>query len=137
MAITTKIKNDSTIRHCQADVEDFMSVAGQDLPTTPCIPSIEVQILRLRLHREEAVEELDEAFSKRDIVLVADSLADSLVVILGTASACGIDIQPIFNEVMRSNMTKFIDGHRDLGGKWIKGPSYEPANIEPLIKEQY
>lgn len=120
----------------QFEVSRFMACAGQEVPSTPCIPPLPVQALRLRLHREEAVDELDHAFSSGDIVLVADSIADSLVVILGTAVACGIDIKPIFDEVMRSNMTKFIDGHRDPGGKWIKGPSYEPANIEPLLAAQ-
>lgn len=117
-------------------VKLFMEKAGQETPAKPCIPSAEIQQLRLRLHDEECFLELMEAFSKNDLALVADSIADSLVVILGTAVACGIDIEPIFIEVMHSNMTKFIDGYRDPGGKWIKGPSYTPTNIAPLIAEQ-
>lgn len=124
------------MKNAQAQVDAFMTLAGQEIKSHPTVPSLEVQSLRIKLHREEAVEELDEAFCSCDIVAIADSLADSLVVILGTASACGIDIEPIFNEVMRSNMTKFIGGYRREDGKWIKGPSYEPANIEPLLQQQ-
>lgn len=124
------------MKSSQNQVKFFMQQAGQSTPTKPTVPNLHDMALRLKLHREEAVEELDEAFQKVDLVLIADSIADSLVVILGTAVACGIDIEPIFQEVMRSNMTKFIDGHRREDGKWIKGPSYEQAKIEPLIQEQ-
>lgn len=120
----------------QNQVREFMIAAGQATPTKPELPATEVQLLRLRLHREECVDELDEAFMRGDLTFIADSIADSLVVVLGTAVACGIDIEPIFNEVMRSNMTKFIDGYRDPGGKWIKGPSYSPADIAPLLDAQ-
>jgi len=41
-----------------------------------------------------------------DLVKIADGIADSLVVQLGTAVACGIDIEPVFTEVMRSNWSK-------------------------------
>lgn len=67
---------------------------------------------------------------------ISDGLADSLYVILGTAIACGIDLEPIFNEVHRSNMSKFIDGWKDQDGKWIKGPSYSSANLRPIIESQ-
>ena len=120
----------------QESVEKFMRMAGQSAPDHPTVPDKKTCALRLKLHEEEAVIELCEAFEKEDIVLIADAIADSLVVVLGTAVACGINIEPIFQEVMRSNMTKFIDGHRREDGKWIKGPSYTPANITPLICEQ-
>ena len=124
------------MKEAQDLVRLFMLKAGQDAPFHPTLPSLEVISLRLKLHREEAIEELDQAYCSSDIVAIADSIADSLVVILGTAVACGIEIEPIFDEVMRSNMTKFIDGYRRPDGKWIKGPSYEPANIQPLLEQQ-
>lgn len=113
-----------------------MLAVGQECPYTPMIPSLEVQQLRIKLHSEEAVTELQAAFEDNDVVAVADSIADSLVVVLGTAVACGIDIEPIFNEVMKSNATKIIDGHRREDGKWMKGPSFKLPNIAPLIEAQ-
>jgi predicted HAD superfamily Cof-like phosphohydrolase len=141
------------MRKEQEQVKKFMLKAGQECPAKPTVPNEQTQNLRLTLHEEEAVTELREAFAGRksgdpwfyltcaifpDMRLadIADSLADSLVVILGTAVACGIDIDPIFQEVMKSNMTKFIDGYRREDGKWMKGPSYTPTNIQPLIDEQ-
>ncbi len=46
---------------------------------------------------------------------VADGIADSLVVQLGTAVACGIDIKPVFDEVMRSNDSKLWTEREVLG----------------------
>lgn len=113
-----------------------MRAVGQDVPQLPCIPSPDIQALRLKLHEEEAVKELREAFEAGNVYDVADSIADSLVVVLGTAVACGIDILPVFNEIMKSNMTKIVDGHRREDGKWMKGPSYRPPNVQPIIDNQ-
>lgn len=120
----------------QTLVRNFMEAVGQDVPQLPCIPPKAVQDLRIKLHEEEAVKELREAFEAGDVYLVADSIADSLVVVLGTAVACGIDIRPIFNEVMHSNMSKVPDGYKREDGKWMKGPSYRPPNIQPILDRQ-
>jgi predicted HAD superfamily Cof-like phosphohydrolase len=119
----------------QNQVAAFMSAAGQDLVKSPTIPIEEVCKLRVDLILEEA-DELDTALINNDIVEVADAIGDLLYVVLGTAIACGINIAPIFEEIHRSNMTKFIDGHRREDGKWIKGPSYTPANLTPIIEAQ-
>lgn len=72
-----------------------------------------------------------------NLVEIADACADIQVVTLGTTLACGIDQEPVDAEVNRSNMSKFVDGHRDeVTGKWIKGPSYSPANILPILESQ-
>ncbi len=113
-----------------------MLKAGQDLPPCPVIPSVQVQLLREKLHSEEAIDELTLAFLENDKVKVLDSICDSLVVVLGTAAACGFSPEQVnagFEEVMRSNFSKFIDGHRREDGKWIKGKSYTPPNLAPLI----
>ena len=120
------------------DVFEFMVQCGQQNPENRLItalPSAEVQKLRMKLIREETAE-LQIAFIQNDLVEVADALADLLYVTYGAAVACGIDIEPIFDEVHKSNMTKFIDGHKEPGGKWIKGPSYVPPQLEPILLEQ-
>jgi predicted HAD superfamily Cof-like phosphohydrolase len=127
-----------------------MQKAGQECPPRPTTSSIEIQDLRIKLIYEEWLElcdalglKLDASFSyirtgeeKADLVLIADAIGDLLYVVLGAAVAFGIDMEPIFNEIQRSNMSKFIDGHRREDGKWIKGPSYSPANLEPIIEQQ-
>lgn len=120
----------------QQMVAEFHVAALQPDPKIPTIPSEQVQKLRLTLHLEEAVTELKEAFAANDIVQIADSIGDALYVVLGTAQACGIDIELIFHEIHRSNMTKFIDGSFREDGKYVKGPSYQKANLKPLIEAQ-
>ena len=61
--------------------------------------------LRLNLIREE-FEELEEALLNRDIVEIADALGDLLYVVYGTGVSYGIDLEPIFEEIHRSNMSK-------------------------------
>ena len=120
----------------QKNVYCFMSLAKQSLPDKPTFPDQATRDLRLDLHYEEAVKELRDAFKSKDLTFIADSLVDSLYVIYGTANACGLDLEPFFAEVHRSNMTKFIDGLRAENGKWVKGPSYTPASLQPILEAQ-
>lgn len=60
----------------------------------------------MRLVREE-VGELETAITKKCPREFADAIADSVVVLYGTAAVAGLDMDPIFNNVMDSNMTKF------------------------------
>lgn len=71
-----------------------------------------------------------------NLIQIADGCADIKYVTNGTALACGIDMEPIDDEVQRSNMSKFIDGHRREDGKWVKGPSYSPADLHEILATQ-
>lgn len=175
--------------HYQQKVTEFMNVFGQDCPSKPLIPDVKTRILRVKLLLEEVLE-LTEAsglkiidsmgfeFSKAllsnnggieivenpdlipNIVEVADAIADISYVNYGAASAYGIDIRPIEDEVHNSNMTKlftqaelnsleagaftsavvtsnekgFLVKNKD--GKVQKSPSYTPANIKSIIDQQ-
>lgn len=119
----------------QEKVTLFTRLAGQAIPDKPTVPPPNVQGLRLSLIEEE-FSELQVAFAKRDLVEIADAIGDLLYVTYGAAAACGLDIEPVFAEIHRSNMSKFIDGHHRSDGKWIKGPSYSPANLKPILDEQ-
>lgn len=130
----------------QSQIKEWMTLAQQECPSKPTLMSPKLEDLRMSLISEE-FDELNTAFVAADIARtpeekvsalaeISDALTDLLYVVYGTAVATGIDIEPIFAEVHRSNMSKFIDGHKRKDGKWIKGPSYSPANLEPLIQEQ-
>lgn len=126
----------------QNKVREWMRLAHQETPSCPEMPVTKIRELRESLIAEEFREfrisnslygDLGKTAS---LTSIADDLADILYVVYGSACAYGIDIAPVFEEVHRSNMSKFIDGHLRPDGKWIKGPSYTPPNIKPIIQQQ-
>jgi predicted HAD superfamily Cof-like phosphohydrolase len=70
-----------------------------------------------------------------DLAAVAKEMADLLYVVYGTAVSYGIDMDPVFREVHRSNMSK-VGGYKREDGKWVKPATYSPARIEPILVEQ-
>jgi predicted HAD superfamily Cof-like phosphohydrolase len=175
--------------HYQEKVTEFMKTFGQDCPTRPVVPDLNTRTLRVRLLLEEVLE-LTEAsglkiidslgfeFNKKlltdkdgvqivenpntqpDLVEIADAIADISYVNYGAASAYGIDIQPVEEEVHRSNMTKLFTKDesvkldpaiytskivndsekcvlvKDSNGKVQKSPSYQKANISDIVDSQ-
>lgn len=141
----------------QSMVQEFMAFAGQELPIRAMLPVHDVRVLRLKLIAEELAE-LGTASNIEVVINVdgmpyrsktgkigdhdpliedaADAIADLLYVVYGAAIAWGIRIDPIFGEVHRSNMTKFIDGTFREDGKYVKGPAYEPARIKEVLEAQ-
>ena len=101
---------------------------------TPTLPDEKTRNLRVRLIQEE-FDELKEAFHKGDLPNVAKELADLLYVVYGTAVSCGIDMEPVFQEVQRSNMSK-VGGYKREDGKWVKPSTYSPAEMAPILDAQ-
>lgn len=153
----------------QEAIEEFMRRADQAVAAYPQLPTEAVRTLRIRIMVEELLGAIDpEEFAnagpnqyvelliknksneliasmlKGDLVGVADGLADVLYVVIGTAVAYGIDIQEVFDEVHRSNLTKTVWSEelqrwyieKDEFGKGIKPPTYSPADIAPIIERQ-
>jgi len=118
----------------QNRVRTWMRAIGQATPSKPCIPDKDTCDLRVDLIDEELYE-LCEALSRKDMVETYDALNDLLYVVIGAAVACGMELQPGWLEVCRSNDTKVVDGFKDAAGKWRKGPSYEAPKLGPILKE--
>jgi predicted HAD superfamily Cof-like phosphohydrolase len=78
---------------------------------------------------------LKEAIAAEDLPSIAKEMADLLYVVYGTAVSYGIDMEPVFREVHRSNISK-VGGHKREDGKWVKPATYSPARIEPILAEQ-
>jgi len=123
-------------KNWQKDVEKQMiEVYECPVRTSPTIDIPEEELsLRYDLILEEMCETLD-ALLAEDIVAVADGIVDSITVLLGTASALGIDIQPIWDEVAKTNMAKKGGPLRD-DGKRLKPPGWLEPAIAALIEEQ-
>jgi predicted HAD superfamily Cof-like phosphohydrolase len=116
-------------------VEEFHRVFDILVQQTPGVIDERTRTLRQRLIHEE-FEELKEAMATHDLTAIAKELADLLYVVYGTAVSYGIDMEPVFREVHRSNMSK-VGGHKREDGKWVKPATYSPAAIEPILADQH
>lgn len=129
----------------QDDVEVFMEIGGQEYPSPQCmgvpylsdIPDENDDQIKLYMDLiEEEHTELRDAYKVGDTVEVADALADMVWVIMGLASTMDIDFQEIWEEVKRSNMSKFVDGvamKNPDTGKIMKPPTFSEPDLAPIL----
>jgi predicted HAD superfamily Cof-like phosphohydrolase len=105
------------------------------IPEKPVIADDETAIIRITLMNEE-LKEVMVAILEKNLEHIAKELADLLYVVFGTATRYGIPMDRVFEEVHRSNMTKFPeDGnlvYRE-DGKLLKPDTYTPANLEGIV----
>lgn len=148
------------------EFHDAYGVPMRDMPTSD-VPELE-RLLRARLVLEEALEFVEamgctvyapDSFIEGqltqvvptdiqiqidptrdvDLELAADALADTAYVVEGSAVQLGIDLDPVFAEVHRSNMSKLgADGkpiYRAEDGKVLKGPGFRPPDIGRVLRD--
>jgi predicted HAD superfamily Cof-like phosphohydrolase len=78
----------------------------------------------------EELYELELAEDERDIVKIADGIADAIYVLAGTAVTYGIPLDAVLTAVHFSNMTKTnIPGEPKL----VKGPDYRKPRIAEAL----
>ena len=122
------------VYEAQQMVFEFHKEFDIHVANVPTVPDGETHALRVRLIQEE-FDELKEALEAKDLPNIAKELADLLYVVYGTAVSYGIDLEPVFQEVQRSNMSK-IGGYKREDGKWVKPATYSPADIAPILASQ-
>jgi predicted HAD superfamily Cof-like phosphohydrolase len=118
----------------QRQVEEFHRMFDILASRTPIAPNEATRLLRERLIEEEFAE-LREAMAAGDVPSIAKELADRLYVVYGTAVSCGIDMEHVFREVHRSNMSK-VGGYKRDDGKWVKPPTYSKADLASILLRQ-
>jgi len=118
----------------QKDVEDFMESGQQDFPDLQGMTSKQA-----KLYMDLITEEYNETWRAfnvdKDIVEVADGLADMVWVIMGMASTLNIPFDKVWNEVKASNMSKFVNGKvvKNSDGKIMKPEGYFRPNIGDIL----
>ena len=116
------------------DVKDFHEkVIGEVTPDFPCLVSLPKRELRQNLIEEEITETLI-AIDDNDLEGIADGIADSIVVLLGTAVTYGIDMRPVWDEVHKTNMAKAGGKFRN-DGKLLKPEGWESPDIASIIAD--
>jgi len=117
----------------QRMVREFHQKYDAPVADKPAQIGVKDRLRRARLIFSEASEFL-EAADTDDFVEMVDALADLLVVTYGAAVEMGVDLEPVFVEVQRSNMSK--NGGVDAGGKIMKGPGFSPPDIMRELRRQ-
>lgn len=109
--------------------------------------SYDVQALRTELHRFAEYLKADDGERFKSIMNnraqtnpellheTTDALVDVAFVALGAITRQGLDTELIYQRVVESNESKFIDGKPVVlpNGKFGKGPDYREFNIQDLI----
>jgi len=115
---------------------DWHERFGVHVRTTPGMVDPKTRDLRIALIKEE-LGELEDAGHLQDLTKIADAIADLLYVVYGTAVSYGIDMEPVFQEVHRSNMSKGDpEIVRASNGKILKSRNWTPPDLEPILKSQ-
>lgn len=119
------------MHRAQWDVQDFHRALDIPIGLTPMIRRPE---LRVALIREEA-KELCLAIEAGQLIPAIDGMCDLIVVTYGTAVEFGVDLEPFWNEVHRTNMAKKGGPTRE-DGKKLKPDDWQPPNLESILSEQ-
>ena len=126
------------------DTLDFHRAGRVPILEQPTIPPPERVALRRSLLEEEISETL-KAMTAEDLVEIADGIADSIVILAGTALEYGIDLTPVWEAVHQSNMAKFPpcepcagSGTPPQGSIWDQGsqcPDCEGTGRQLILRE--
>lgn len=81
----------------------------EELPVIP--PQYRIDLWKSLI--QEEVDETFQALDKRDIISIADGIADMLFVVVQLANECGIDVEKSVKAVYDSNMSKLITTDRE------------------------
>ncbi len=125
------------MRHILEDVATFHAATDTPVATKPGFPSKERRELRRSLIREEVAEFIRAEYTN-DLLEVADSLADMIYVIVGTALEYGVPLHNVWAEVQRANMAK-VDPktgkvRKREDGKVLKPSGWSPPDIKKAMK---
>lgn len=120
-------------------VSEFHRAFGLPVATMPTtsIPA-DLRQLRVDLLVEE-VREFADATEAKDIVGIADALADILYVTYGAAITYGVDLDQVVREVHRSNMSKLDEMGRPVlreDGKVLKSARYTRPDVVAVLEAQ-
>lgn len=122
------------------DIMEFHKTFCPDqIELFPQEPNNKIKLLRTRLIDEEVNTELLPALKSGNLVQIADGIADSIVVLIGTAIAYGIPLKEVWKAVHKSNMAKAQpDGTvlRREDGKILKPDDWKAPDIGKILYDK-
>ena len=117
----------------QDDVLAFHEKFDVSRPATPTIPTESEMQGRWALMEEE-FEELLCGMASHNMPEIADGIIDLIYTAIGTAIVYGLDLEPLWQEVQKANMTKMLP--TDGSYKITKPEGWTAPDIEGVLKAQ-
>lgn len=134
------LKRSSCPSRIAGSVFAFHRAFGLPAQRQPSLAGVSNDLLRLRERLlDEETGEFALASHRRDLVGMADALADVVYVAYGTAVTLGLDLDLILDEVHRANMSKLDEEGRPVlryDGKVLKSPGYRGPDVAGVIAAQ-
>ena len=119
------------------DVAAFHRACDVPVVAKPTLAQPERMFLRVNLIEEEVNHELVPALYSGNMTDIADALADSIYVIVGTALEYGIPLDKVWEAVQKANMAKVdpVTGkvHKRADGKVLKPEGWTPPDIAAVL----
>jgi predicted HAD superfamily Cof-like phosphohydrolase len=136
----------------QRRVEEFMRLAGQNMPKVATMPDGATRELRANLILEEALETIIalgcsirvgskgfECFVSNDyepnLIEIIDGCCDISVVTVGTMIALGLPMEPFLEEVDANNIAKGNGGYVRDDGKFMKPTNHPKPDIAGVLEK--
>lgn len=120
-----------------AALGEFHKAFSLPIRETPGV-SIDENLAKLRVALlEEEVGEFVTASTDKNLIGIADALADIVYVAFGAALTYGIDLNAVLHEVHKSNMSKLGKDRRPIlreDGKVVKSEQYFRPDIESVLQ---
>jgi predicted HAD superfamily Cof-like phosphohydrolase len=126
------------VRTVIKDVAAFHRATDTPVLDKPQIISADRMGLRWRLIDEEVNTELVAAMAAKSLPDIADAIADSIYVLVGTALEYGIPLDRVWNAVQAANMAKVdpVTGlvRKRTDGKILKPDGWLPPDIAGILQ---
>lgn len=132
--VEVRVYEDASLNEWQEMVRDFHEQMRPEQQRYTGPPALRLTELRMGLIAEE-YQETVAAVGRGDLVEAIDGLCDMMYVILGAAEDWGVNLDPVFYEVHRTNMLKVGGGRRE-DGKCTKPEGWQPPDIAGELKRQ-
>ena len=126
------------------EVKNFQDIFEKKFDDVPKLIDLRARLIHEEIHELwaglndvwQGTDDGDAERIKRGRVDTLDAIADSIVVLIGTANALDMDLNEAMRRVFDSNLSKLGDDGRPFYneyGKVMKGPNFHAPKLEDLV----
>ena len=126
------------------EVKKFQDIFEKKFDDVPKLIDLRARLIHEEIHELwaglndvwQGTDDGDAERIKRGRIDTLDAIADSIVVLIGTANALDMDLNEAMRRVFDSNLSKLGDDGRPFyneHGKVMKGPNFIPPDLRDLV----